>query len=480
MKSLILHVDITHNVNHIKSTIVDELLTTRFFSPFVGESKTFCIIYLRNLVDKFIINDGIVKPLLHYYSDKAKKRNLSDVISDNVIISSQITTTNLTEEVIHAILVGMTVILMEDTNECLLIETNNRVVRSSMEPDNEKVLRGPRESFVESLDFNISLIRRRIVSTELQLNYMLLGKDTKTRVCLCFMRNAVDPNLMPIIKERLSSLDIDGILDTNIINENIKDVKYTPFKTIGTTERPDTLSAKLLEGKVGIIADGTPVALIAPYLLIDNFISPDDYYLNVYFASFGRLLRILGLLISILTPALYVAITTHHWEIIPSPMALTIAHSQQDIPLPTVLECIIMLVVFELIRETGIRTPVGVGQALSIVGAIVIGQAAVQARLVSSPMVIVISLTAITGLINQKLKGVVLFTRVLFIFMAFILGLYGVVIGVFLLICHILCIKSFTIPYIEKFWPPKMSNFKDSFIRAPKKDVKDAEGVDEN
>ncbi|MDD4243360.1 MAG: spore germination protein [Bacilli bacterium] len=463
--------DIVDNVNHIKSTVCDDLLTTRFFSPPNNPKETFCVVYLRNMVEKQIVNEGIVFPIMLFYHNRSSNEPLSEVLKDNIIVSSHIKLTNLMEELFTGLLTGMTVLLLNKSSECLLIETNNRVIRSPQEPDNEKVLRGPRESFVESLDFNIQLIRRRIVSTDLHLDYQVIGKETKTRICLCYMKNLVSPELVPIVKARLSRINFDGILDTNIINEKIKDAKYTPFKTIGVTERPDVFAGKILEGKVGIIADGTPVALSMPYLFIDNFYSPDDYYLNVYFASFGRILRMIGFLVSVLTPALYIAISTHHWEIIPSPMALTIAHSQQDIPLPTILECIVMLIIFELIRETGLRTPIGIGQALSIVGAIVIGQAAVQARLVSSPMVIVISLTAITGLINTKLKGLVIVTRIFFLIMAFLLGLFGMALGVLLLIAHITGLKSFNVSYIANFWPLTKQNLKDSFTRMPKKNI---------
>ena len=463
--------DLTDNVNHIKSVICDDLLTARFFSPPNSPKDNFFVIYLRNLVDNKIVNEGIVFPIMLFFQNRSSGEPLSEVLKEKIIVSSQIQLTNLMDELFAGLLSGMTVLLLNNSTECLLIETNLRDVRAPQEPDNEKVLRGPRESFVESLDFNLQLIRRRIVSTDLHLDYQVIGKDTKTRICICYMQNLVSPDLVSIVKARLARLNFDGILDTNIINEQIKDARYSPFKTIGVTERPDVLAGKLLEGKVGIIAEGTPVALSMPYLFIDNFYSPDDYYLNVYFASFGRILRMIGFVVSILTPALYIAISTHHWEIIPSPMALTIAHSQQDIPLPTILECVVMLIIFELIRETGLRTPIGIGQALSIVGAIVIGQAAVQARLVSSPMVIVISLTAITGLINTKLKGLVIFARIFFLLMAFLLGLFGIALGVLLLIAHIAGLKSFNVSYLANFWPLSRKNLQDHFIRFPKQNI---------
>lgn len=459
--------DLFKNVNEINKKITDKLLVSRYITNSYNPNQSYCIIYLSNLVDKNMIYHFIIRPLIEY---KEKTKGV-DWIEESIIITGEIKTSNLIDEIVEEILRGKTILLMDDKEFAWLIETNKREIRISSEPDIDKVLRGPREGFAESLLFNIGLVRRKIVSTNLKFEMFEIGKETKTNYCLCYLTNLIDENLLKMVKERLSKLEIDGVLDTNFISEKIKDNRFSPFKTIGVTERPDTFSSKLLKGKVGLILDGTPVALFMPHLLLDNFLVSDDYYLNFYFSSFARFLRIIGFIFSIIIPAVYVAITTHHREVIPSPLALTIAQSHQDVPLPTVLECFVLLIIFDIIREAGLRTPMNIGQALSVVGAIVIGQAAVQARLVSSPVVIIVALTAISSLVNPSLKGASVYLRFIFLFFAAIFGLYGCVIAGLFLLFYLLSHKSFTIQYVEKLFPFKYDNLKDSIVRLPRDDI---------
>lgn len=257
------------------------------------------------------------------------------------------------------------------------------------------------------------------------------------------------------------------MLDSNYIAEFIKDAPYSPFKTIGSTERPDVVAAKLLEGRIALFLDGTPVVLTLPYLFIENFQSNDDYYLNYYYASISRLIRIFGFWLSISIPAIYVALTTFHQELLPVNLVQSISTARNGVPLPTVLEAILMVIVFEILRETGLRTPQGIGQALSIVGALVIGQAAVDARLISAPMIIIVALSGITGIMLPKIKGAIIYMRFGLLILSSIIGLYGYTLGILLMIIHLFTIRSFGIPILGSKEEGVMVMEEDLVIRAP-------------
>ncbi|MDF2568055.1 MAG: spore germination protein, partial [Oscillospiraceae bacterium] len=259
---------------------------------------------------------------------------------------------------------------------------------------------------------------------------------------------------------------IDALLDSNYIAEYIKDAPYSPFKTVGISEKPDVIAGKLLEGRIAIIVDGSPVVLTVPFLIIENFQTADDYYLNFYFASIARILRILGFFLSISVPAVYVSLVTYHREMLPTPLALSIAQARQGVPLPTFVECFVMLLVFEIIRETGIRMPSNVGQALSVVGALVIGQAAVQAKFISAPMVIIVALTAITGLINQQIQGISILSRFALLCVSGIMGLYGYMFGIIILIIHLLGVRSFGVDYTSQMLAYNSQGMKDIYVRS--------------
>lgn len=462
--------NLEENINVIKTSFDDDLLKIRNFSNKLNSSIKFCLLYFASLVKNETIEETIIKPIV-LYDKKMDETNVLDEVSNNILTSSGLIMAQGIEELQDELMRGKTVLLFSDSKVAFIIETNERIVRSIIEPESEKVLRGPREGFTESLLLNIALVRRKIISTDLKFEYSNIGNITKTKTAICYMKGEVDKKALKILKQRLSKIEVDGILDSNVISEMISTKGITPFKVMGVTERPDTAAAKVLEGKIAILVDGSPSVLTAPYLLIENFQLSEDYYLNYFFSSFGRLLRVMSFLVSILLPALYVAITTHHWEVLPSPLAQTIFQAQQSVPFPTIVECVFMLLIFEILREAGLRTTQGVGQSLSVVGAIVIGQAAVEARLVSSPMVIVIALTAITGLINHKLKGASIILRFTMLILASFLGVYGCLFGLFVLLLHIINIKSFDKQYVEGLFPMNLKNTKDSIFRLKKSNI---------
>ena len=455
------------NINTITDIFKDDdTLISRQFSNQNQNSVKCCIFFIDGMVNNKIINENIIMPII-INSILCPTNQLLDLIQTQVIVSNDVKQTDNFKDVSEAIIYGDTVLFADGVCGALIISTKGWQLRSVSEPDTEKALRGPREGFTESIMINLSLIRRKLLTSDLKFKFKTFGTRTNTKACICYLDSLVDKKLLKELDRRLNKIDIDGVLDTNYISELIKDSPNCSYKTIGVTEKPDIVAAKLLEGRVALILDGTPVVLTMPYLFIENFQSGDDYYLNYYFASFGRVIRIVGFLISISVPAIYVALTTFHREMIPTSLALNIAKSRQGVPFPTFIECLVMLLVFECIRETGIRMPSNIGQALSVVGALVIGQAAVEAKFVSAPMVIIVAITAITGLMNPGIKGTSILLRYSLLIFSAVLGFYGYLFGLIGILINILSIRSFGVKYTSQITAYKAQDMKDNFIRAP-------------
>ena len=253
------------------------------------------------------------------------------------------------------------------------------------------------------------MVRRKLKTHELKFKFRVLGSRSHTKACICYLEGLANEAILAELEKRLDKINLDGIMDTNYIIELIKDAPLSPFKTIGNTERPDVVAGKLLEGRIALILDGTPVAITLPYLFNEYFQTNDDYYTNFYFASISRIIRIISFILTTSAPAVFIALTTFHQEIIPSSLLLSISLSRQRVPFPTIIEALVLGLIFESIREAGVRASSNIGASLSIVGALILGQAAVTANFFSAPMLIVVGFTVVSGLMFPKLSGVSLF-----------------------------------------------------------------------
>lgn len=430
-----------------------------------------CILYISGMIDKVIVHDSIIKPMV-LTSSLDSKTNAIDKITNHVLMSSNIERATSVEKIIIAIVKGDTILLVDGFNEALIINSDGWQTRSISEPEAERVLRGPREGFTESLYMNLTMIRRRLSTNNLKFKIRTLGRESNTKICLCYIEGISNKEILDELNRRLDTIDIDGIIGSGTIVELIKDYPYCPFKTIGGTERPDVIAGKLLKGRIAIVVDGTPFVLTVPHVFYEYFQQSEDYYINFYYASINRILRILSFFITISIPAIYVALTTFHHEMIPTVFIKSIAAARQGVPFPTVIEMLLLLGIFELLRETGTRMPSTVGNAISVVGGLVLGSAAVDARIVSAPVVIVVALTAITGLTTPKLKGIEIMTRLAFILLSSLLGFYGYVFGVMGLLILLFQIRSFGVPYMLDTTNINLQNLKDTVIRAPWKHQK--------
>ncbi|MBP1989972.1 spore germination protein [Paenibacillus eucommiae] len=341
--------------------------------------------------------------------------------------------------------------------------------RAVEDPVAESVVRGPREGFSESITDNMAMLRRRIRNPDLKMKGLELGLYTKTCVTIAYVEGLAAPELIAEVEKRLAVIEVDGVLESGNIEEYIEDQPFSPFPQIMATERPDTVTASLLEGRVAILTDGTPFCLVAPISLFSLLQSPEDFYQRYMISTAIRWLRYTFFLIALIAPSAYVAVLTYHQEMIPSSLLFSIVKSREEIPFPALVEAFIMETMFEALREAGVRLPKQVGAAVSIVGALVIGQAATSAGLVSSPMVMVVAITGIASfLIPHYTIGIsIRLLRFPIMLLAGILGLLGLLIGLIAIVIHLCSLRSFGTPYLSPLAPMMSEEWKDVLVRAP-------------
>lgn len=428
------------------------------------------LIYVDGMIDRDLIQNGITRPVLSYeFSEKdgSNPAELMETLRTRVINVSDVMASEKLEELIAAVVAGKTLLLLDGYAGALNINAQGWQIRAVEEPMTEKTIRGPREGFNESLLTNLTLIRRRVQNSDLKFSFCQIGTRSKTQTCICYMESLASPDILKELQGRLSRVEIDTILDTGYLAELIRDEPYSPFELIGSTERPDSVVGKIMEGRIALLIEGSPFALTLPYVFVENFQASEDYYLNYSFATFNRLLRVIGAFMSMSIPAFYVALVTYSQEMVPTLLLLSIATARVAVPFPTVVEALLMLTIFEILREAGARIPNSIGQAVSIVGALVLGQAAVDARIVSAPMVIVVGLTGITTLLNARLTGPLIIVRLLLLVVSFFFGLYGYFFGLLGLVIHLMSLRSFGVPYMLSVSSIRPQDIKDTAIRAP-------------
>lgn len=467
-----LHRNIEGTLTYLKEILgkSDDLVFREFQISINNPIKVF-ICFLNGMVDSDLINQHIVKPLMDInlkdFDKISGKLNIIKSVQDHILSVADLKETKSMNGVIDAILSGGTALFIDGNDTALTISTQGFEARPIQEPPTESTVRGPREGFTENLQVNTSLIRRKIKNPKLTFEKLILGKQTSTSIYIGYIDGIANPKIIQEVKNRLTRIDTDSILGSGYAEQFIKDHPLSPFPTIGNSEKPDNIAGKLLEGRVAILCDGTPFVLTVPYLFIESLQSAEDYYTDFYLASFKRLIRISAFFATVVIPALYVAITTYHSGMIPTVLLITMAASHEGTPLPAFLEALFMGATFELITEAGIKMPRPIGQAVSIVGALVIGQSAVQAGIISSPMVIVMAFTGIASFIIPPLSTVIILFRLVFLMLGASLGLYGILIGFFILFTNMCSLRSFGVPYFTPIAPMIWKELKDSVIRAP-------------
>lgn len=446
----------------------DETLIIRDFQNKWLEAAKCCIIYIDGMVNTEIVNENIIQPVLRTdLSVDIESDNLLEELKSKVIVSNGVTTETDIDKITTSIIYGDTLFLLDGYDKALIISSKLWLTRAITEPESAKVVRGPREGFNESLIINLTMLRRKIKTADLKFKFRVMGERTHTKVCVCYIDDLVMDGVLDELNQRLDSIKIDAILDSGYIQELIKDAPYSPFETVGSSERPDVVAAKLLEGRVALFVDGSPFVLTVPYLIVENFQSNEDYYTNYIFSSFNRLIRGITAVTCIAIPAIFLSLVTFHQEMLPTPLLISISASRQGVPFPTALSLFIMLFIFDILREAGTRMPSAIGMAVNIVGTLVLGQAAVEARLVSAPVIIVTAITGITSLINLNFVGAAIVFRTILLLGASILGFYGFSFCFLVLYLHLMSIRSFGVPYMMNITTFRNHNGQDIWIRAP-------------
>ncbi len=446
----------------------DETVIYRVFQNKHLDSAKCCIFYLDGMVSSEIINENIIQPILSEdLTQNISSHNLLDELRYKIIAANNISVAEDFNTIAAALFTGDTVFLLEDCDRVLIISSKGWQTRSITEPESARVVRGPREGFTESIIMNISLIRRKIKSHELKFKFKEIGERTHTKVCICYIDDIISKDILKELERRLDEIKIDGILDSGYIQELIRDEPFSPLETVGYTERPDVAAARLLGGRVAVIVDGSPVVLTVPFVIVETIQSNEDYYNNYIFASINRLFRGMSLLLSISVPAIFLAIVTYHQEMLPTPLLLSISASREGVPFPTVLSMFIMLLIFDLLREVGTRMPTPIGQAVNIVGTLVLGQAAVEARLVGAPIVIVTAFTGIVNLMNITFIGPSILIRFFLLFASALIGIYGFIFGFVVTLLHLMSLRSFGVPYMLGTTKIENHDGQDVLVRAP-------------
>jgi spore germination protein KA len=431
------------------------------------------VVYINGLTDTAVINDNIIKPILSEpEADSAGQRALSDsftVIKDRLLTVGATTTVNKLNDFMSALFNGNTVVLAEGWDQAISASTSKWEHRGVEEPSSQSVIRGPKDGFTENINTNVALLRRRIKSANLWKIDRKIGIETQTDVSVMFLKGTADDAVVKEVLQRLDRIETDSILESGYLEEFIQDHTFTPFPTIINTERPDSVAAAILEGQIAVLVDGTPFVLVLPITFFKFFIASEDYYQRFDISSFLRILRFFAFTVSMILPSLYIAITTYHQEMIPSTLLVSLAAQREGIPFPAFFEALLMEITFEVLREAGVRMPRAIGSAISIVGALVLGQAAVEAGLVSAAMVIVVAFTAISSFVVPmfNISIAARLIRFALMFLAATLGLFGIMSGLFFLLIHMSALRSFGVPYLTPISPFVPNNLKDTVVRAP-------------
>lgn len=418
-----------------------------------------CLVYLETLIDTAAIHGQILDPL----AEGLDLPILQQITATDLLIRTDL------DGAIHDLLSGYAVLFLRDHLQAISVAVPSQHLRALREPNNEKVLRGSHDGFIESLNVNIHLVRKRLESSQLVVRSFTVGDEVQSKIVLLYMKDIANPDMIATASQRLSSIHNDLFKSSGYIEQLIEDNSFSLFPQILSTGRPDRVAFNLIEGRAALLSDGSPTALIFPATLFAFFQSPDDYNSRWYVGSFYRLLRMMSFFIAVLFPALYIAIIAFHFEVLPFKLVVAFKQSVELIPFPPLIEAMLMELTIELIREAGIRLPTSIGPVIGIVGGLIIGQAAVEANLVSNVMVIVVALTATASftITSNEMVTALRLLRFPMMFAAAGFGFLGISVCMSVVLMHLCALESFGTPYLAPLSTGKWSNLKDTFLRFP-------------
>ncbi len=429
------------------------------------------IIFLESSSQASTISDFIIKGTLYASSNKTIFQNIFEALKNN-LFNSQLFTIKDYNQFPYFLSSGFTIVVVDGIDEAIIMETRGQLDRGVTESTSEPILRGSKDSFTESHSKNLGLIRKRIKDPNLWFNEIKLGRRTQTRISIAYINGIADPQKLKEIKKRLKKIDVDGVLDSGNIRDYLVDKKST-FPQIQSTERPDVTSQALLSGKIVIFVENCPFTLIMPNVFIDYLHTSEDQYQKSSNITFTRILRTIALIITIFTPAIYIAITTYDQNTIPDKLLISLAIQREGVPFPTAFEIILLTTIFEILRESDLRSPSSMSAAMSIVGALVLGQAAVDAGIVSPITVIVVAFTSICSLVFTDIDFMngIRTWRFIFILAASILGIIGILSFTIIWLVKLSSLENLETSFLSPFAPFSKQDQNDAIYKAPEENL---------
>ena len=448
--------NLNSNISNLKKKLTADDIS--YVELKVGSAQA-TLIFVKDLIDKNSVGELIIKPLL-----QIKKKPTKELITTTLLSPEKETVTSLSDFISHVVK-GDSCLLIDGINVGFCFGLKKFEKRTITEPPTSTVIKGPREGFVENLPVNISLLRRRIKSEHLIIEELTVGKFSQTSISLCYIKNIADIALVKKVRKKLQELKIDAILDSSYIAKALGEHKTSLFKQVGTTEKPDILTSKILEGRIAIFVDGSPIALTLPYLLLEDFQSPSDYYNSPYSATMSRIIRLFSVLLSIFLPAFYVSAQLFHLQLIPLSFLLTIVNSIKGLPLSPSFEMFFTLMIFEVLNEASVRMPKYVGMVVSIVGGLVLGETAVNAGIISAPALMIIALSGICLYTVPELEKTFSLIRFVLLLIGGSIGIYGLVLSILVMIIYLVSFENYNTPLMAPFSPLVKHDLKDSIYK---------------
>lgn len=426
------------------------------------------VVTMEGMVNKQILAVSVMNPFLKLeFSQDTSNKTRYEYIRDNVLATSEQMELEDFNKTLELLMSGFAVLFFDEVNKALAIGLQGFSFRSIDEPVSEVMQKGSREGFVEAIKINVTLIRRRIKNPNLKFENMTVGEESKTAITLCYLTNMVSEKILNSIRSKIRSVDLKYLLAAEYLTPYLEEENnFSFFSSVGFSERPDTVCGKISEGRVGILIDGIPNVIIVPFLFVEYFQTLDDYAVRPYFATLTRWLKYLSFFVAVLLPGIYVALGTFNPEVFPNRLINKVAMSIGDTPFPLLFETLIIHFVYEIMREAGLRLPRPLGHAVSIVGALVIGETAVNAGLIGAPTLMVVALTAISSYVIPSLYEPTAILRFIFIVIGGSLGFLGVMISFAVILLDICSQNNFGVPFSAPIAPFKLSSMRDVFVRA--------------
>ncbi|SFJ33071.1 spore germination protein KA [Paenibacillus sp. UNC496MF] len=467
--------DLKENEQAFKN-IFQHCSDVKFREVTINDQPRLLMIYTDGLVDTDIILSHVLKPLLYKGLPKGlgAMDSLAQMFDQELLPVLETMKLSDTTAIAELIIKGHLCLLIDGEPNALIADIQRFETRNIEEPTEETTLRGSKESFTENLRTNTAMIRRILGTPKLKMESYTIGSLTQTEIVITYIEGKVAMEVLNTVRDRIGKIEMEGILESGYIEESIEDFHFTPFQQLGNTERPDVVAAGLLEGKVAIITNGSPFVLIAPVTFWGGLQAPDDYYERFLFVDFSRWIRFAFILFSVLFPSLYIALTNYHQEMVPLKLMTTIAMLREKSPFPTVIEVLLMELMFEGLREAGIRLPSQIGPLVTVAGALVIGEAAVRAGIISAPIVIVVAAAGIASFVIPRYRAgyPLRMLRFPLLILSGLFGLFGMAAGIIAILIHMIHLSSFGTPFFSPVAPLASRRLKDILVRRPRKLVR--------